>query len=447
MSSFGLKTFYADSQVPISELYFNLVSLNPLAISTIDIPVLQQECAIAIGNHAGIYNQGTCAIAIGEYTGHTNQGMDAIAIGSEAGVFEQSEDAIAIGSGSGQTGQSSYTVAIGYHAGQLTQSSEAIAIGEFAGNVLQGVGSIAIGSGAGQTAQEANTIAIGYGAGQTAQKTGAIAIGYQAGQNVQKSNAIAVGIRAGQSGQSSYGVAIGYQAGQSGQSSYAIAIGYQAGQTGQPANSIVINASNVGLNSGYTNSCYMNPLRQISSGYNMHYEPVSKEVTYQLKPTVVGDIKYSAVSTNPHNGWLLCNGAAVSRVTYSELYAVVGTSFGIGDGVSTFNLPDARGRVLGAIGQGSGLTNRVLGATVGTETHTLTEGEMPSHNHTGTTDASPWGATVASPAISATTMDVADNAGTHVHTFTTNNKGGSLPHQNMQPTLFIGNVFIYSGVF
>lgn len=67
------------------------------------------------------------------------------------------------------------------------------------------------------------------------------------------------------------------------------------------------------------------------------------------------------------DGWLLCNGAAVSRTTYAALYAAIGTTHGAGDGSTTFNVPDRRGLVDVGAGQGPGRTNRVLGQVVGAE--------------------------------------------------------------------------------
>ena len=86
------------------------------------------------------------------------------------------------------------------------------------------------------------------------------------------------------------------------------------------------------------------------------------------------------------DGWLLCNGAAVSRATYADLFTVLGTTFGVGDGSTTFNLPDLRGRMAVGAGAGSGLTARTLAATGGEEQHALTIGELPSHAHTITHD-------------------------------------------------------------
>ncbi len=84
-------------------------------------------------------------------------------------------------------------------------------------------------------------------------------------------------------------------------------------------------------------------------------------------------------------GWLLCDGSAVSRTTYASLFAAVGINFGGGDGITTFNLPDLRGRTVIGVGHGTGLTARTLAQVVGEETHTLAASEMPAHSH-GVTD-------------------------------------------------------------
>lgn len=63
----------------------------------------------------------------------------------------------------------------------------------------------------------------------------------------------------------------------------------------------------------------------------------------------VGDIKASVKNAN-HDNWFLCNGQAISRVTYSDLFALIGIKFGAGDGTTTFNLPDYRGKFLRGLG-------------------------------------------------------------------------------------------------
>lgn len=89
-----------------------------------------------------------------------------------------------------------------------------------------------------------------------------------------------------------------------------------------------------------------------------------------------GELAWFGLSTAPA-GWLVCDGSAVRRTTYSALFTAVGTSWGAGDGSTTFNLPDVRGRGLIGSGQGAGLTSRVFGTSGGEETHVLTAGEVP----------------------------------------------------------------------
>ena len=93
-----------------------------------------------------------------------------------------------------------------------------------------------------------------------------------------------------------------------------------------------------------------------------------------------GEIRMYGAATPP-SGWLECDGTAVSRTTYASLFAVVGTSFGVGDGSTTFNLPDMRSRSPIGVGTGSGLTARTLGTTYGAENFTLAEANLASHSH------------------------------------------------------------------
>ena len=85
------------------------------------------------------------------------------------------------------------------------------------------------------------------------------------------------------------------------------------------------------------------------------------------------------------DGHLECDGSAVSRTTYAALFAIIGTTFGAGDGSTTFNVPNLQDRMAVGVGQGSGLTNRVLAATGGAATHALSSGENASHNHDSST--------------------------------------------------------------
>lgn len=160
----------------------------------------------------------------------------------------------------------------------------------------------------------------------------------------------------------------------------------------------------------------------------------------------VGAISDYAGTSAP-TGWLLCYGQAVSRTTYSALFTAISTTYGTGDGSTTFNLPDCRGRTCAGkddmggtsanrlTNQSGGLNGDTLGATGGSETHTLTTSEMPAHTHTvpnrnifyQSGGTSGWGGfTDTTPHTSSST-------------------GGDGAHNNVQPTI-IFNKIIYAGV-
>lgn len=88
-----------------------------------------------------------------------------------------------------------------------------------------------------------------------------------------------------------------------------------------------------------------------------------------------GTITVFAGSSAP-NGWLLCNGSAISRTTYSALFSVIGTTYGTGNGSTTFNLPNLQGRF--PLGKN---TSHALASTGGSETITLTTNQIPAHTH------------------------------------------------------------------
>ena len=108
--------------------------------------------------------------------------------------------------------------------------------------------------------------------------------------------------------------------------------------------------------------------------------------TDSIVSAIVGEIKMWPTASAPSE-YLLCDGSAVSRTTYASLFSAIGTTFGTGDGSTTFNLPDFRGRSPVGVGQGStgegGTTgtNRALAATGGAEETTLDENMIPDHRH------------------------------------------------------------------
>ena len=162
-------------------------------------------------------------------------------------------------------------------------------------------------------------------------------------------------------------------------------------------------------------------------------------------------------------GWAFCDGQLLSISQNTALFSILGTTYG-GDGRTTFGLPDLRGRVPMHAGNGPGLSNRRLGEKSGAETVTLTSSQMPSHNHTATTDstlgASSSGAsTVNSPAGNVLANDGNDRIYKNVEpdvlmrtsaidsTTTVDDTGGGQAHTNVQPFQAVHFIIALQGIF
>ena len=155
----------------------------------------------------------------------------------------------------------------------------------------------------------------------------------------------------------------------------------------------------------------------------------------------IGEMKLFAGTTIPSN-WSACDGSTLLIATYPLLFAVVGTSFG-GDGVTDFKLPDLRGRAPIGTGTGAGLTTRAIGDEIGAETHQLSEGELPSHNHPNST-----------PIVGNNPPNQNDPDGYELSSFLFTDEfmnvktlvipstsiGFDEPHNNMQPSLSINYI-------
>ena len=154
-----------------------------------------------------------------------------------------------------------------------------------------------------------------------------------------------------------------------------------------------------------------------------------------------------AASVAP-SGFLFCFGQAVSRSTYSDLFGVITSIYGDGDGSSTFNLPDLRGRVIAALdsmgGQVAGrLTNQsggvhgtVLGAGGGLETHTLTEAQLAAHTHGAGSYVINTGGDAAQNTSSGAVFRQ-DLTRTTPVSGSSGSTGSGSAHNNVQPTLVL----------
>ena len=161
--------------------------------------------------------------------------------------------------------------------------------------------------------------------------------------------------------------------------------------------------------------------------------------------TPIGTITAYGGSTAP-SGWLMCNGAAVSREKYSLLFDVIGTIYGDGDGSTTFNLPDMSGKT--AIGSSA---YHALGATGGEEAHALTASELPKDyasifarlNSSKVPNVYPRsGATHKTESSDYTPLSLSGNVGVDIDVITFSGDGKAF--NVMQPYLSVNHI-IYAG--
>lgn len=136
----------------------------------------------------------------------------------------------------------------------------------------------------------------------------------------------------------------------------------------------------------------------------------------------------------PPTGWLICDGSAVSRTTYAELFKVIGTSYGAGDGSTTFNLPNKKGRVSAGYDSTNSKFN-AIGKKLGEETHTLTVAELPKDfpklqksiaYDSGSTEAGFSAGEVKNYSSNEYKLKLSQNVFTST--------GNGEPHNNIQPT-------------
>lgn len=137
----------------------------------------------------------------------------------------------------------------------------------------------------------------------------------------------------------------------------------------------------------------------------------------------IAQVSWSASPVLPPGRWLEADGQAVSRTTYAALFAEIGTTYGVGNGSTTFNLPNLVGRVVEGVG------TMALAAVTGARTVTLGTGEMPSHSHAQNVTAGFPGPSVRSD------YDADESGSPFAQGINTGATGGGGAHNNMQPTI------------
>lgn len=163
----------------------------------------------------------------------------------------------------------------------------------------------------------------------------------------------------------------------------------------------------------------------------------------ELIPAIpVSTIWLTAAPSAP-TSWMLCDGSAISRTTYAALFAAIGTTYGAGNGTTTFNLPNLKGRV--PVGRDAADVDwDVLGETRGAKTHTLITAEMPvhthvqnPHNHDFSTAATAMTNPQNSLIMGAGNPPTAVGGQIASATATNQNAGSGTAHNNIQPSIVL----------
>ena len=160
--------------------------------------------------------------------------------------------------------------------------------------------------------------------------------------------------------------------------------------------------------------------------------------------TPVGCINLYAGSTAP-TGWLICDGSAVSRTTYANLFSVIGTTYGTGDGSTTFNIPNLKGKV--PVGLNSSDTDfDTLGETGGEKEHTLVEGELPKLSGDAQVkvyDSFTTSGIVSGKSWSGQSKNGPQNSQSQTPYGIQINFGNNQPHNNLQPYIVMNYIISY----
>ena len=163
----------------------------------------------------------------------------------------------------------------------------------------------------------------------------------------------------------------------------------------------------------------------------------------------VGEIRMFA-GNFPPNGWLFCDGSTLPISEYETLFQLIGTTYG-GDGESTFNVPDLRGRIPVHQGTGPDGATYTMGEMAGVETVTLTTQQIPLHNHALVATQNPGQQGTPGGNILANSQGpqpyLQESPDGQLNNQAIQPAGGSQPHENMQPYLGLNYIISPFGIF
>jgi microcystin-dependent protein len=161
----------------------------------------------------------------------------------------------------------------------------------------------------------------------------------------------------------------------------------------------------------------------------------------------IGEIRIFAGNFAP-GGWALCNGQLLPIAQNTALFSLLGTMYG-GNGMTTFALPDLRGRFPMHAGNGPGLTPRTQGQAVGAATVTLNAAQLPPHTHQAhpTSDGTATDSHPAGNVFAAGDAEQYGNAGPAAAIPALAPAGQGLPHNNVSPYLGVNFIIALQGVF
>lgn len=159
----------------------------------------------------------------------------------------------------------------------------------------------------------------------------------------------------------------------------------------------------------------------------------------------IGEIRMFAGDYAPQ-GWLFCNGATLSIAQNEALYSLIGTTYG-GDGVTTFRIPDLRGRVPVHLS-----SQFVLGQMGGTETTALSTAELPAHSHLASANNSSQESVSTSPVnhfwgYSALSHYQESKPDVRMGQAAIGYYGSDMPHENMMPTMTTNFIIAVVGLY